>query len=102
MGLFRIQLNGQHTQAAEPPFNSNVALSAFRPDVWQLKLTGNWKTEPGKTAGGTFTLTEKDIPRELHPLRESLGPGELSTDKRRVNRTLTVRITEDGKVELKP
>ncbi|MFH0939530.1 MAG: hypothetical protein V1899_09665 [Planctomycetota bacterium] len=101
LGLFRIQLDGRHQQAIGPSFDSKIELRAFRPDLWELKLAGNWKTAPGKASGGVFALTEKDIPRELHPQRKTLGTEELSPDKRRVNQVITVRINEDGKAELK-
>ncbi|HYG75669.1 MAG TPA: hypothetical protein VEK08_11750 [Planctomycetota bacterium] len=77
---------------------SEILIAVSVPNLWDLKLIGSWKCEPGKACAGEFTLIEKDVPLALHPQREVLPQTYISADKRRVNRTSIVRIA-NGKVE---
>lgn len=77
---------------------SEIVISAAVSNLWELKLLGTWKCEPGKICSGAFTLIEKDVPFALHPQREVLPERFVSPDKRRVNRSTVIGI-QDGKVD---
>jgi len=77
---------------------SEITVTAAVPGLWDLKLIGSWKCEPGKACSGEFTLIERDVPLALHPQRAVLSGDYISADKRRVNRSTTIRIV-DGKIQ---
>ncbi|HYF51743.1 MAG TPA: hypothetical protein VEJ63_20170 [Planctomycetota bacterium] len=97
IGVARLQFSAQHKKSGE---SSEIEVAAGLPKLWEAKFAGKWSTPPSQPPSGTFTLTEKDVPLLLHPLRETLSGDAVSSDKRRVNRTTTARVKDEGKPEL--
>ena len=98
LGIAQLSLSAQHRQQSVPPYSSHLEVTASVPELWQVKLSGDWKTEEGKQPDGDFMLVEKNVPLPLHPQREKLTEPYVSADKRRVNRITEVHI-HDGKIE---
>ncbi len=97
VGAIGLQLDASHSQNSQHPFESQIEVTAGVPQLWDVKLKGNWQY--GKGMGqGDFVLKEENVPFLLHPQRDSLEARFVSEDKRRINRTTSVHV-QDGKVE---
>jgi len=95
LGVTGMTVSAKHVRAEK---KSTIDLRAEVKDRWLVRLFGEWPFNASDASSGKFTLTEKDVPFNLHPQREQLDPRYVSEDKRRVNRTTTVQI-ENGKAE---
>jgi len=102
LGIAGMDISAKHVRTAKKS-ELTVLAGVKKEDaptkyLWSASLTGYWPTKADDPTSGEFTFKEENVPFNLHPQREQLDRNYVSEDRRRVNRTTRVNIT-NGRAE---